>query len=73
MQAEIERQLPGSACETRGGTAGLDLSAGIAAQLGAAGVGVTAGAACTRETPTLFSHRREAPTGRQAGLIWLRP
>jgi YfiH family protein len=72
MQDIVARELPGSACRTRWGTAGLDLPAGIRTQLADVGVTVSAGAACTLETPSLFSHRREAPTGRQAGLIWLR-
>lgn len=72
MQAAVHRDLPGSASETRWGTTGLDLSGGIARQLAGLGVRVTADTRCTLETPALYSHRRGAPTGRQAGLIWLR-
>jgi hypothetical protein len=28
---------------------------------------------CTVDDHTLFSHRREAPTGRLASLVWLEP
>lgn len=73
MQAEVEAELPGSACRTRVGTTGLDLPAGLAAQLATVGVTVTVDGRCTCESPTLFSHRRATPTGRQAGLVWLRP
>ena len=67
MQAEVEAVLPGSACTTRAGTAGLDLRAGLTRQLVAAGVAVDASTTCTAEAPHLFSHRREGVTGRQAG------
>lgn len=72
MQAEVDRVLPGSACTTRDGTTGLDLRAGLAVQLRAAGVGrITIDDRCTREDENLYSHRRSPHTGRQAGLIWL--
>ncbi len=74
MAADVERSLPGSRTTTRRGTPGLDLRAGIAAQLG--GLGVTAidiDPRCTVEDPALFSHRRDAPTGRMASLVWLEP
>ncbi|WP_369803704.1 laccase domain-containing protein [Mycobacterium sp. NAZ190054] len=29
--------------------------------------------ACTVEDQNLFSHRRDAPTGRMASVIWLEP
>lgn len=73
MQAAVADLLPGSACDTRWGTTGLDLPAALRRQLDALGATVTADGRCTLETPTLFSHRRGAPTGRQAGLVWLRP
>lgn len=72
MQAEVERLLPGSACETSAGTTGLDLRAGITGQLARAGVAAVAvDPRCTREDPELFSHRRSARTGRQAAVIWM--
>lgn len=72
MQAEVDAALPGSACRTASGTAGLDLRAGIAAQLGAHGVGsVVQDSRCTAEDATLYSYRRDGLTGRQAGLVWL--
>ena len=71
MQTEVAAALPGSAVDTRWDTPGLDLPAGIARQFAERGVTVSVDGRCTLETPTLFSHRRGAPTGRQAGLIWL--
>lgn len=74
LQAEVERQLPGSSCPTSAGTAGLDLRAGLAAQLSAHGVArVALDPRCTAEDDELFSYRRDGVTGRQAGLIWLQP
>jgi copper oxidase (laccase) domain-containing protein len=74
LQAEVERQLPGSACRTRAGTPGLDLRAGLAGQLAALGVArVVVDPRCTAEDPELYSYRRDGVTGRQAGVIWLEP
>ena len=72
MAAEVEARLPGSAATTWTGSTGLDLRAGLAAAAGRLGISsINVDARCTREDPALFSHRRDAPTGRQAGLIWL--
>lgn len=74
MQADVEKFLPGSATRTEKGTPGLDLRAGLRRQLLAAGVsGVAEDPRCTIEDPTLFSHRRGAPTGRLAAVIWMDP
>ena len=71
IQRDVEAHLPGSATRTRSGTPGLDIRAGLRAQLLAAGVaGVATDARCTMEDRDLFSHRRGAPTGRLAGVIW---
>ncbi len=72
MADEVEAALPGSRTTTSSGTPGLDLRAGIACQL--RGLGVTAidvDPRCTVADPTLFSHRRGAPTGRLASLVWM--
>ncbi|MCV7055595.1 peptidoglycan editing factor PgeF [Mycolicibacterium gilvum] len=72
MAAEVEEALPGSRTTTRRGTAGLDLRAGIAAQLRGLGVrAIDVDPRCTVEDRNLFSHRRDNPTGRVASLIWL--
>ncbi|MCF8611246.1 peptidoglycan editing factor PgeF [Gordonia sp. HY285] len=72
MQADVEKHLPGSAARTAKGTAGLDLRAGIRRQLIEAGVAaVAADPRCTITDTRLFSHRRGAPTGRIASVIWM--
>jgi YfiH family protein len=74
MQADVERHLPGSACRTRQGTAGLDLRAGLWRQLADAGVAkIGIDPRCTFEDRTLFSHRRNGTTGRLAALTWIEP
>ncbi|WP_416061247.1 peptidoglycan editing factor PgeF [Rhodococcus indonesiensis] len=72
MQADVEAHLPGSATRTVAGTPALDLRAGLRRQLLEHGVtAVAEDPRCTIEDPTLFSHRRQAPTGRLAAVIWL--
>lgn len=74
MADEVERSLPGSRTTTDRGTPGLDLRAGIAAQLRASAVtAIDIDPRCTVEDRNLFSHRRDAPTGRLASLVWLEP
>jgi YfiH family protein len=74
MQDRVSAIVPAARCTTAAGTAGLDIAAGVRAQLATAGVGViTADERCTRESPELYSHRRDGLTGRFAGLIWLVP
>ena len=71
MQADVEAHLPGSACRTRWGTAGLDLRAGLWQQLATAGVArIGVDPRCTIEDPTLYSYRRDGVTGRLAALTW---
>jgi polyphenol oxidase len=72
MRAEVAAVLPGSECRTTSGTAGLDLRAGLRAQLASLGVTrVDTDPRCTVEDPTLYSHRRDGRTGRFAALTWL--
>ncbi|KMO69849.1 laccase [Mycolicibacterium chubuense] len=74
MADEVERALPGSRTTTARGTPGLDLRAGIAAQLRTLGItAIDVDPRCTVDDPALFSHRRDAPTGRLASVIWLEP
>ena len=71
MADDVEAVLPGSRTRTGAGTPGLDLRAGILRQLH--GLGVTAvdvDPRCTVADTTLFSHRRGAPTGRLASVVW---
>ncbi|GAA5058860.1 peptidoglycan editing factor PgeF [Nocardia callitridis] len=72
MRADVDGHLPGSATTTVRGTPGLDLRAGITRQLTELGVAAVAlDPRCTIEDRTLFSHRRGAPTGRIASVIWM--
>ncbi len=72
MAAEVEAALPGSRTTSGRGTPALDLRAGIACQLNSLGVSaIDADPRCTFDDPSLFSHRRDAPTGRLASVIWM--
>ena len=72
MAAEVDAALPGSRTTTAKGTPGLDLRAGIARQLRQLGLqAIDTDPRCTVADPTLFSHRRDNPTGRLASLIWM--
>jgi polyphenol oxidase len=72
LRARVAGQVPESACVSRAGTPGLDIAAGIEAQLARAGVRtVAADPRCTAESPELYSYRRDGVTGRSAGLVWL--
>ena len=72
MADEVDAALPGSRTSTSAGTPGLDLRAGIVGQLRKLGVtSVEVDPRCTVADSTLFSHRRGAPTGRLASLVWM--
>ncbi len=72
LQAKVGAVVPEATCATAVGTCGLDIAAGLAAQLAATGVGsIDADGRCTRESPDLYSYRRDGRTGRFAGLVWL--
>ena len=70
---EVEAAVPGSRATTWAGTASVDLTAGAEGVLAAAGVAhVAAVGGCTLEQPDrFFSYRRDARTGRHAGVVWL--
>ena len=72
MRDRIAGKVPEAGSETRKGTPGVDVGAGVGAQLARAGVAsVARDPRCTAETPSLYSYRRDGRTGRLAGLIWL--
>jgi copper oxidase (laccase) domain-containing protein len=72
MADEVEAALPGSRTTTAAGSPGLDLRAGIAYQLKTLGVtAIDVDPRCTVEDVSLFSHRRDAPTGRLASVVWM--
>jgi YfiH family protein len=69
MQAEVTTAVPAARVSTRRGTPGLDLRAGVVAQLRTAGVTeVHVSDVCTAEDPAYFSYRRDGVTGRFAGV-----
>jgi YfiH family protein len=72
LAGEVEKAVPGSRSTTRQGTTSVDLTAGATAQLARLGIGVSAVGGCTLEQPErYFSYRRDALTGRHAGVVWL--
>lgn len=74
LQDEVAAVVPESRATTSWGTPSLDIGAGVRAQLAALGVGVVDVGVCTRESPDLYSYRRDgARAGRFAGLIRRRP
>ncbi|WP_131738315.1 peptidoglycan editing factor PgeF [Actinomadura roseirufa] len=73
MRDDVAAAVPAAYATTSKGTPGLDIRAGIAAQLAADGVpDVRTDPRCTLETPDLFSYRRDGRTGRFAGFVWLK-
>lgn len=69
---EVSAVVPESRATTRWGTPGLDVGAGVRAQLRQAGCKVLDASRCTLESRDLFSYRGDGPrSGRQAGLVWL--
>ena len=70
MQDDVAAVVPESRATTTWGTPSLDLGAGVRAQLTAAGVSVDDVSRCTRESPELYSYRRDGRrSGRIAGLV----
>jgi len=70
---QVDSAVPGSRSTTWQGTAGVDLAAGAAAVLRAAGVArLRTVGGCTIEQPGLFfSYRRDGVTGRHGALVRL--
>lgn len=65
---------PECATTTRWGTPGLDVAAGVRAQLRREGIGhVTGGPWCTMEDRRFYSYRRDGVTGRIAGVVIAAP
>lgn len=70
LRDEVAELVPASWSATSWGTPALDLPAGARSQLEAAGVQVEYSGACTLETESLYSYRRDRNTGRFAGVVW---
>lgn len=72
LRDEVAAAVPATYAETSWGTPALDLGAGVAAQLAAAGVPATVVPGCTLEDAALHSYRRDGESaGRFAGLVWI--
>ncbi len=70
LQAEVAAVEPASLATTSWGTPALDIGAGVRAQLERAGATVVDVSRCTRESPDLYSYRRDGhAAGRLAGLV----
>jgi len=72
LQEQVADVVPAARSTTSWGTPGLDLGAGVRAQLAAAGIDdVRAVDACTREDASWPSYRRDGDAAtRFAGVIW---
>ncbi|WP_115787269.1 polyphenol oxidase family protein [Arthrobacter silvisoli] len=70
LRAEVAAAVPETWSVTSWGTPALDLPAGVRAQLSELGVPVEYTGECTKDSPGLFSYRRQQQTGRFAGLVW---
>ena len=71
MQHDVVADHPRAFSTTHQGSSGLDLPAGLIADLAAEGVSYEASMICTKEDPLYYSHRRDNPTGRFAGVVGL--
>ncbi|MEU3712467.1 peptidoglycan editing factor PgeF [Streptomyces catenulae] len=72
LRDEVAAVVPEAWATTSWGTPAVDVTAGVAAQLAAAGVPVREDShICTRESADHFSYRRDRTTGRLASYVWL--
>ncbi|MGW5121316.1 peptidoglycan editing factor PgeF [Streptomyces noursei] len=72
MRADVAAVVPEAWATTSWGTPSVDVTAGVRAQLAAAGVQLrTQSPLCTRESADHFSYRRDRTTGRLASYVWL--
>ena len=71
MQQDVIADNPRAFSTTLNGTPALNLAAGLIADLTAEGVSYEASPICTKEDPLYYSHRRDNPTGRFAGVVSL--
>ena len=71
LQQDVIADHPRAFLTTHKGTPGLDLPAALSADLVAEGVTYEASSICTMEDDLYFSHRKQNPTGRFAGVVSL--
>jgi polyphenol oxidase len=73
MRADAATVSPVSATVSWAGTPAIDVAGGVVDQLRSYDVPVRWVAGCTRESPDLYSYRRDRQTGRFAGVVRLLP
>ena len=71
LQEEVAAVQPAAASTTSWGTPGIDVPGAVQAQLQALGIRTGRVEVCTRESDDLYSYRRDHPTGRSVGVVWL--
>ncbi|TJZ50976.1 peptidoglycan editing factor PgeF [Streptomyces piniterrae] len=72
MRSEVAAVVPEARSTTTWGTPAVDVTAGVRAQLAAAGVPLSEDShICTLESADHFSYRRDRTTGRLASYVWL--
>jgi YfiH family protein len=71
MQQEVASTHPSSLSMTPQATPALDLPAGLISDLITQGLTFEASPICTKEDLLYYSHRRDNPTGRFAGVVTL--
>ena len=70
MRDEVAAAVPAAYACTTWGTPSVDIGAAVSSQLVTAGCTVHDVAVCTRESPDLYSHRRDgASAGRFGGIV----
>lgn len=72
LREEAARVSPVAAAVSHTGTPAIDVAGAVVESLHALGATVTWEQSCTRQTPELYSYRRDGTTGRFAGVIWRR-
>lgn len=73
MRSEAAAIRPQAHAVTRAGTPGIDVAAGVRAELADAGVSAKQIKGCTLENDALYSYRRHSRTGRFAGVVVMEP
>lgn len=73
MRADAARVSPVSATVSWTGTPAIDIAGAVVDQLQSYDVQVRWVSGCTRESPDLYSYRRDRQTGRFAGVVRLLP
>lgn len=71
MRAEAAAVTPDAWAVSATGTPAVDVAAGVSAQLAGHGIPVLRVPGCTRESPHLYSYRRDGRTGRFVGVVRL--